>query len=352
MEERLFFYELMHWFSLNRRNDPWSGTSDPYPVWISEIMLQQTVVSAATPYFMAWMSRFPTFSHVAFAPEEEILRLWEGLGYYSRARNIRRTALILVSEGRRTLPSTYRELCSLPGIGNNTARAILSLAFGQKYPVLDANVRKIFMRIFLEEEWTKETAARTDRFIREGMKHYHPGRVNEALMQFGQSVCLRKKARCTVCPLSCCCEAYRSGREDSIPPAAVKKVTRKKTVLLIPAWQKTLGILKREEGIGRGLWTFPGLSYERGKACLDLLQEKRSADIFPLKREIHTYTRFRDELFPFLLVFKDKGGFSAMLREKALKPVLLDELDSFPFLSAYRKIAGEIKSLLEGDISR
>ena len=349
MEARLFFNELMNWFSRNRRDDPWSGSEDSYSVWISEIMLQQTVVSAAKPYFEAWMNRFPSLSHVAAASEEEVLRMWEGLGYYSRAVNIHKAARILASQGLRMLPSDYRGLCSLPGIGDNTARAVLSLAYGLKYPVLDANVRKIVMRFFLEETWTRAVAARADRFIREGMEYDLPGRINEALMQFGQTVCLRKKARCTVCPLSGDCRAYQSGREDAIPPPAVKKVTGKKTLLLIPVWKKTVGILKREEGIGRGLWSFPACSYETGQARLELYKQRGRTGVLPLKREIHTYTRFRDELFPFLLMFQDEEGFLALVREKTLQPVDVDSLEAFPFLSAYRKIAGEVKRRLSGE---
>jgi len=349
MEARLFFDQLMNWFSRNRRDDPWSANADSYSVWISEIMLQQTTVPAAAPYFQAWMTRFPSLAHVASAPVEEVLRMWEGLGYYSRAVNIRKTAGILSSEGRSTLPPDYTELCRLPGIGDNTARAILSLAFGLRYPVLDANVRKIIMRFFLTEKWTPKAAEEADLFIREGMDHYPPGRVNEALMQFGQTVCLRKKPRCPACPLSGHCRAYLSGREDAIPPPAVKRVTEKKTVLLIPAWEKAVGILKRKEGIGRGMWSFPACSYETGQARLDQLREKGRTGILPLKREIHSYTRYRDELFPYLLMFQDEDGFRAMVREKALKPVSVDDLAVFPFLSAYRKIAGEVKRCLERD---
>lgn len=352
MEGRCFFNRLMHWFSRNRRNDPWNGTDDPYTVWISEVMLQQTVVSAVKPYFEAWMGRFPTLFHVASSPEEEVLRMWEGLGYYSRARNIHKTARILTSEGRRSLPSTYKELRSLPGIGDNTARAVLSLAFGQKYPVLDANVRKIFMRFFLEEEWSKETASRVDLFVREGMEGYPPGRVNEALMQLGQAVCLRKRPRCPDCPLVSRCQARLSGREDSIPPPLIRDVTGKKTVLLIPVWNREVGILRKREGIGRGLWTFLNFSYEEGRVVLSRLEERGRTDILPMTRQIHTYTRFRDELFPYLICFRKKEDFKTLAQELDFQPVDMDKLDTYPFLTAYRKITEEIKTLLTGDISR
>ena len=350
MEPRLFFTRLMDWFSQSRRFDPWSVHSNSYAVWISEIMLQQTTVSVVQPYFEAWMARFPALSDVAKANEEEVLRMWEGLGYYSRARHIRKTAKLLHSRQARDLPRSYDELCKLPGIGDNTARAILSLAYGEKMPVLDANVRKIFMRLFLWKEWSKKNEKETDRLIREGMSEYSPREVNEALMQLGQLVCVRKNARCHLCPVISFCEAFRLEKQSHYPPPRAQKISLKKTMLFIPAFQGRIWLEKREKGIGKGMWSFRSLPEDKGTEILNAVQENPCIMLIPLSRRIHTYTRYRDELIPYLL----SGEETYLLRsmgEPVLTPLSMEEAELLPFLAPYRKIIEEIKTLLKSGIT-
>src|SRR5262245_1124236 len=209
---------LIQWFGESQRILPWRSSYDPYHVWISEIMLQQTQVETVIPYFERWMTVLPDVASLATADEHSVLSLWAGLGYYSRARNLMEAAKILVREHDGVLPADYEALRSLPGIGQYTAGAILSIAFNQAYPVVDGNVRRVLSRLY---GWEDDRPARLWEAAEKLVRSAEPRQINQAIMELGATVCSFRAPRCLVCPIQSDCIAYKTGKQLLIPP--VKK---------------------------------------------------------------------------------------------------------------------------------
>src|SRR5512135_342672 len=203
-----FASKLLRWYQEHGRVLPWRGEKAPYAVWVSEIMLQQTRVEAVIPYYRRWMERFPTVEVLARASERDVLRLWEGLGYYTRARNLRRAAQMVVERYGGQLPAEADELRKLPGIGRYTAGAIASIAFGGDEPALDGNIRRVLARVFNVTETADSTsgAAHLWRLAGEQLPSGRAGDYNQALMDLGATICVASNPRCAVCPVNRVCE--------------------------------------------------------------------------------------------------------------------------------------------------
>src|SRR5262245_6299201 len=209
---------LTVWFEENQRPLPWRSTYDPYHVWISEIMLQQTQVETVVPYFERWIEALPDVSALAAADEPTVLNLWAGLGYYSRARNLMAAAKLIQCNHNGSLPADYEALRSLPGIGQYTAGAILSIAFNKAYPVVDGNVRRVLSRLYgWEDDQPKRLWDAAEKLVRSA----EPRLINQAIMELGATVCSFRTPRCLVCPVQSDCIAYKTGKQLLIPP--VKK---------------------------------------------------------------------------------------------------------------------------------
>ncbi len=200
---------LLAWYQANSRPLPWRTTPTPYRVWVSEIMLQQTQVATVTPYFLRFVARFPDIDTLAEATQEDVLRLWEGLGYYSRARNLHRAAGIVVTHHQGILPDSHTSLLSLPGIGPYTAAAIASIAFGQPVPVVDGNVARVFCRLWEIEEDTRTPELRPtlSRRLEPFIGSHSPADFNQALMELGALVCAAATPKCGQCPVAASCGA-------------------------------------------------------------------------------------------------------------------------------------------------
>jgi len=244
---------LTVWFEENQRSLPWRSSYDPYHVWISEVMLQQTQVETVVPYFERWMAALPSVSALAAADEQTVLNLWAGLGYYSRARNLMAAAKLIESDHNGSLPADYEALRSLPGIGQYTAGAILSIAFNKAYPVVDGNVRRVLSRVY---GWEEDSPKRLWDAAAMLVQRAKPRLINQAIMELGATVCLFKAPRCLVCPIQDECVAYKTGKQLEIPP--VKK--RPETVRI-----QLFAVLQAHNGrhlmkLSRGLWEFPMFS--------------------------------------------------------------------------------------------
>jgi len=253
---------LLEWYGRTARKLPWRATRDPYRIWVSEIMLQQTRVAAATPYFEKFIARFPDAAALAAAPLDDLLTLWSGLGYYSRARNMHNAAREIVRSGG--FPRDYDSIRRLPGIGDYTAAAIASIAFGLPYAVLDGNVLRVLARLTNDSGniSTAPVRRRLQETAQRLLDSSRPGDFNQALMELGATVCLPKEPRCADCPISADCEAHRLGRENdlpvrtrSVPPVAIEKtllvIERDGTILL---WRRT------DRGRMHGFWELPDAS--------------------------------------------------------------------------------------------
>ena len=255
---------LLAWYRTNARDLPWRRTADPYRIWVSEIMLQQTRVAAVLDYYDRFLAAFPTVEALAAAPEERLMKLWEGLGYYSRARNLQKAARIIAASG--TFPNTYRELLALPGIGEYTAGAIASAAFGRREAAVDGNVSRVVMR--LTDCWDDIADPKVKRSIRQQIQEILPEtetdmRVfNQATMELGATVCVPNGApRCDACPAAGLCLGRLHGTAKHLPVKAGKKSRRieEKTVLLLLRGG-TVALRKRPPtGLLAGLWEFPNV---------------------------------------------------------------------------------------------
>lgn len=244
---------LVSWFEENQRPLPWRATYDPYHVWVSEVMLQQTQVETALPYYERFIREFPTIQSLARADEQRVLILWAGLGYYRRAKNFMAAARNVVENHGGKIPSDYEALLSLPGIGQYMAGAILSIAFNKPYPVVDGNVRRVLSRLF---GWTEENPKALWDAATRLVQEAEPRLVNQAIMELGAKVCSFKSPRCLICPLQQSCAAFRTGLQAKIP--AVKK--RPETVhvhLCAVVCTRDERYLMRDV---KGMWEFPMLN--------------------------------------------------------------------------------------------
>lgn len=252
--------KLLHWFYKNRRDLPWRHTSDPYKIWVSEIMLQQTRVEAVIPYYHRFLEALPTVSALAEAEEETLLKLWEGLGYYSRVRNMQKAAKEIVSLGE--FPKTAAELKKLSGFGDYTSGAVSSIAFGHRAPAVDGNVLRVFARLTCEDGDIGSPAVRKRcaAWVMDIMpEKAHPGDCNQALMELGACVCLPKAPKCEKCPLRDDCGAYREDAVLDFPVKAPKgsRVEEEFTVYLLIDNGKILVRKRPEKGMLAGLYEFP-----------------------------------------------------------------------------------------------
>lgn len=343
---------LLAWYDQHARDLPWRGAADPYRVWISEIMLQQTRVETVIPYYRRWLERFPDVECLAAASEKDVLALWEGLGYYSRARSLHRAARRVVSEMDGKLPQSASELIRLPGIGRYTAGAIASIAFGADEPVLDGNVRRVLARVF--DVSLPARSAEGERILWDLAASLLPsgraGDFNQALMDLGNSVCTPKAPACSRCPLEQHCQARRNGTVEQRPVALRKPPLPHLTVTaaVIHRPGEVLIAQRPLRGLLGGLWEFPGgkqLPGEALAACLkreiveELAVEVCVGEQLGVYR--HAYTHFRVTLHAFHCRLLN-GAIPQAVQVQDLRWVRLEDLTLFPMGKIDRRIANDL----------
>lgn len=252
----------MSWYQEEKRNLPWRADLDPYHIWISEIMLQQTRVETVISYFLRFMTEFPSIQVLAAAPEEKLLKVWEGLGYYSRARNLQAAAKQVVSEYNGKMPETLKELRRLKGIGPYTAGAIASIAFHLPEPAIDGNVMRVVSRLFCIEEDIGKSGSRKvfDEAVRKIISITAPGDFNQAMMDLGSGICRPKNPDCPVCPIRGCCLAFAEDRVEDFP-VKEKKLKQRDIYLIAGIIENESGAFllrqKGDKGLLANMWTFP-----------------------------------------------------------------------------------------------
>lgn len=257
-----FQQDLLKWYDENKRDLPWRKSQDPYKIWVSEIMLQQTKVDTVIPYFHRFMEQFPTVYELADADPQDVLKAWEGLGYYSRARNLQNAVREVVAEYGGKVPDTPRELGSLKGIGPYTKGAILSIAYNKPEPAVDGNVMRVFSRVLkIEEDIAQQRTKKLfDTYVREVISEEDPSSFNQAIMDLGSSICTPKSPACLLCPVQEYCIAFAEGMEESLPIKSKAKKQKPKAyvVLLIKNDKSEYVIEKRsDKGLLADLWQFP-----------------------------------------------------------------------------------------------
>ncbi len=306
-----FAEKLLTWYHKNKRDLPWRKTSDPYKIWVSEVMLQQTQVDQVIPYYHKFIEKFPDLRSLAEAPLSQVLKVWEGLGYYARARNLKSAAEKIVAEHNAVMPATHDELIKVPGIGPYTAAAIASIAYNEDYPVVDGNVYRVIARLMRIEEAPGKKGTKT-RFVQTARSLMPEGKAsdfNQAMMELGALVCTPNRPKCRLCPVSFFCQAYQTLDDPSVLP--IKEPTKQK-----PHYNVAIGIIwkggkilidqRPEEGLLGGLWEFPGGKQEPGETLEECLERevREEMDIQirvqgPFLTIPHTYSHFKITLHSF-----------------------------------------------------
>jgi A/G-specific adenine glycosylase len=333
---------LLAWYRQNGRTLPWRGHPNPYAVWVSEIMLQQTRVETVIPYFEKWMKQFPTVQALADASGQEVLNLWEGLGYYSRARNLHKAAKIVAGKYNGELPRDLDALRSLPGIGRYTVGAIASMAFGMDEPTLDGNLRRVFARVFDVSE--PADSPNGEKILwgiaAENLPKGEAGDYNQALMDLGATICLPKNPRCLICPLMELCKARELGLQAKRPVLKPKKAVPHyvHAAAVIVRRGKVLLAKRPAKGLLGGMWEFPNARVN-GDPARELVKALQTATHLKVKRkdalEIvrHAYTHFKVTEHVF------RADLVSMPDDENFEWVKTAELDDFPMGKVDRRIA-------------
>lgn len=346
---------LLTWFAQNARDLPWRRTCDPYAIWVSEVMLQQTQVKTVIPYWERWMEHFPTVEHLAKARLEKVLKLWEGLGYYTRARNLHRAAHIIVQRHNGIFPRDFESVLALPGIGRYTAGAICSIAFNRPTPVLDGNVIRVLARLFAvrsnphEESTSRELWQLAEGLVRRAGALRRQARrdcshLNQALMELGATICTPREPNCGGCPVRKFCDARKQNRVHDFPNLGrrVGSTARKFLAFAIQHRGRFL-VRQRPDGVVNAhLWEFPNVEVTRGKG--DLTEAARAClgfvpDEFEVLATIkHTITRYHITL----KVLAATAGHGLPAQFGAWRR--LDELEEIAFPSAHRRIVAKLRA--------
>lgn len=349
-----FNRQLLGWYEVHARVLPWRQKSDAYAIWVSEIMLQQTRVETVIPYFNRWMELFPNVESLAAADEQQVLTAWEGLGYYSRARNMLKTARLVCEKFGGDFPSTTEELVRLPGIGRYTAAAVASIGFNADEAVLDGNVKRVFARIYRFEEpvntpgGEKQLWPMVQALLPEG----RGSDFNQALMDLGATICTPQKPECGKCPVSGLCVSFRDQQQENYPKLREKAP--------IPHLAVSAAVLRRDgcvliarrpsKGLLGGLWEFPGGKVEEGETHASALtreiREELGVEIIPVERlgtYRHAYTHFKVTLQAWFAEL-EKGEPMA-LEASEIRWVKIEQLAGFPMGKIDRAISSDLAKL-------
>ena len=340
---------LLKWYAGNARSLPWRDEPTPYRVWISEIMLQQTRVEAVKPYFERFVREIPDIRALAEVPDEKLMKLWEGLGYYSRARSLKKAAVLLAEQYGGELPKSAEELENLPGIGNYTAGAVASIAYGLPEPAVDGNVLRVAARLEASRKDIGEAAVKKE--LRARLRKIYPagraGAFTQALMELGATVCLPNGAPlCETCPLAGLCEAHRTGEENELPVKAPKPERRVEFLTVFLILSNGMAALRRrpETGLLAGLWEFPnaGGTLSPVQAEEMLRAWGLSAEsVEPLPEAKHVFTHVEWRMTGYLVrVREPAGGFVWTAPE--------DLFRDYAVPSAYKAYLRVLRRITEG----
>lgn len=357
-----FSDNLLQWYYLHRRDLPWRKTSDPYKIWLSEVMLQQTRVDTVIPYYHRFIKAFPTLSTLAEAEQQEVLKCWEGLGYYSRGRNFHQAAKNIITHYDGEIPSEYDQFIRLKGVGPYTAAAVLSIAFNKIFAVVDGNVIRVITRYLgIEEDIrTSQVKKMVQEYADTLIPADHPGDFNQALMELGAIICKPTAPLCSSCPVSNQCMAYNSAKTDVIPyKSKAKKIPHFDigVGLILNQRNELLIALRPNDGMLGGLWEFPGGKNEQNESLEETVIREMKEElgvevrVFEKFKMIkHTYSHFKISLHAFWCSIVD--GDPQPKSSQEIKWVTLGKIDSHPFPKANKTLIKDLQQLENGDLTR
>ena len=338
-----FKRKLETWYSAHHRKLPWRETLDPYKIWISEIMLQQTTVQTVIPYYNDWIERFPDILTLSTASLQKVLKAWQGLGYYHRAKNLHRASKIIMTDFKGQIPQNYDDLKNLPGFGPYTTAAVLSIAFNKPFLTIDANIRRILMRLMkLPRKATSSIDKKLHHFFTPLLPRRNMGIFNQALMELGSLLCRPKNPLCLLCPVLDFCGAYKNGEQEVIPIPEKRSYKKIQAVIGIIEKNGKFLIQKRPStGLLADLWEFPGGKLEKEETAEQALkreiQEEIGVEIDEkcfLTKVQHSYTQFQVTLHAFSCSLKT----DPVLDKIRHRWVSLKEMRQFPFPSGSAKV--------------
>ncbi len=350
---RYFTRSLLKWYRQYGRALPWRETSDPYRIWLSEIMLQQTQVTTVLSYYHRFLSTFPAIQDLAAAPLDKVMKRWAGLGYYARARHLHRAAKVIVEKFDGRMPKSFEEIISLPGIGRSTAGAILTIAFGQRWPILDGNVRRVLCRYFLIDKDPKRKEV--EAWLWDHSERLLPKRGSDiylqGIMDLGATICTPKRPQCTICPVNKGCVAYGEGVQEVLPVKGAQKE--------VPHFNHVAGVVLDDErgvvirrrplkGLLGGLWEFPGgrvdsaIEKEQHENSLKTLlgtEMEFQIEVTHQWMQIrHAFTHFRMTLHVFICRKKKEK----IDRSTKYQWIPIEKLGDYAFSSAHQKIVTKL----------
>ncbi len=337
---------LLTWYGQQGRDLPWRKTRDPYAIWISEIMLQQTQVKTVLPYYDRWLAALPTLQALAQAEQQQVLKLWQGLGYYARARNLHRAAQMIVQDYGGQFPERVEDAMLLPGIGRTTAGGILSAAFDLPVAILDGNVKRVVARLIALPVPPAKALPHLWQVSESLLDQRSPRDFNQALMDLGATICTPKQPLCSACPWTLYCQAYQLDLQQDLPMTETRNPIPQKIIGVAVIWNDQGEILidrRKQEGLLGGLWEFPGGKVEAGEsieACIQReIQEELAISIEVGEHLItvdHAYSHFRVSLNVHQCRYI--SGEPQPLECDEIRWVTLAEIDQFPFPAANVKI--------------
>ncbi|MGE5340327.1 MAG: A/G-specific adenine glycosylase [Candidatus Omnitrophota bacterium] len=359
MNQRFPVTRLIDWYTQNKRDLPFRHTTDIYAIWLSEVMLQQTQVVSAIPYYLRFLETFPTIEHLANGSEQEVLKLWEGLGYYSRVRNFHRAARQVMEQFGGRIPTTLTDFESLPGVGSYIAAAVLSIACHVPIPTVDGNVIRVYTRFWAIADDIRKNALRK-RIYRELetiIPHEAPGDFNQAMMELGATVCTPRTPACPCCPLQTGCTAYMTGTIDRYP--------FKSPGAKVPEYRVSIGVIFREgriyiqqrppNGLLGGMWEFPGGKSQGDETPEETLvrecREELRTEVEIIERLAtvrHAYSHFKIEMTVFICRLKAKEPDVRPREETPFRWMTIEELETYPFPGANHKFFPALRRYIQG----
>lgn len=354
MTNQDFRSRILAWYDQHKRDMPWRDCEDPYKTWISEIMLQQTRVDQAMPYFHRFMERFPTVYDLAEADQQEVLKVWEGLGYYSRARNLHHASKTVVNSFDGKIPDNREDIKKLKGVGPYTASAVLSIAYSKPHAVVDGNVIRVLTRYLGIEDDVRST--KTKNTIQEAADELidkdRPGDFNQAMMELGATVCTPANPECEQCPIRVDCVAWSTLKTDAIPykSPAKKRPHHQIGVGIIKKKDEVLIALRPEDAMLGGLWEFPGGKQKEDedikRTVVRELKEELGVDVVvskPFMKLDHAYSHFKITLHAYICELKK--GEPEPKTSQQIQWVSVKELDRYPFPKANRKLTEKLMNV-------
>lgn len=347
---------IVTWYKYSHRELPWRNTSDPYAIWLSEIMLQQTQVVTVLPYYQRFLNSFPTIKALAEADDDNVLKHWEGLGYYTRCRNLHKAAKLIMEKHNGCFPDTLEAVEALPGIGKSTAGAILTFAYKQRHPILDGNVKRVLARLLdwdqpVSKPVSQKTLWQASRALVDNCDDVYS--LNQALMELGATLCSRTRPSCLLCPVKSSCLSLKNATQEARPVKEVKKPVPHKAIGVAIIWNDLGELLIQQrpaEGLLGGLWEFPGGKQEPEESIEKTVHREIQEEL-GLSLELgealdpvsHAYSHFKVTLYAYHCRLSPAKQTPKPAMKQRWQWIKLDELDTLAFPTANRKLFSQLE---------